>query len=290
MTRIVVDLPAPFGPTKPVTWPGRTVNDIPSSACADPNRLRSPDTSMVASMARNAAVPGAAVVTRRSGLRQCSSGVPDGACPPRELRADCPARGTRPGRACGDNECHGRLDWLARIATAARHAPAVGCALLAAGRGRPGDRSGGRARPAGPWRPTPVPWLPSSTPCRSCVALAGHGPAALLAPGRGGARDHGGQRGVAGLRSAPPTAAGIAAQVIAGYRLGRPRRPLAAGSGGAAPGRGRRAGGAVRRARPDQPRRRDRRAARLGRARSAAAAGIALRARARDAARQSAAR
>ena len=32
MTRIVVDLPAPFGPTKPVTWPGRTVNVMPSSA------------------------------------------------------------------------------------------------------------------------------------------------------------------------------------------------------------------------------------------------------------------
>ena len=31
-TRIVVDLPAPFGPTKPVTWPGWTVNVIPSSA------------------------------------------------------------------------------------------------------------------------------------------------------------------------------------------------------------------------------------------------------------------
>src|SRR5258708_4110868 len=50
MTRIVVDLPAPFGPTKPVTWPGRTVNVIPSSACTAPNRLRSLATSMVASM------------------------------------------------------------------------------------------------------------------------------------------------------------------------------------------------------------------------------------------------
>ena len=49
MTRIVVDLPAPFGPTNPVTWPGCTVNVIPSRAIVGPNRLRSPVTSMVAS-------------------------------------------------------------------------------------------------------------------------------------------------------------------------------------------------------------------------------------------------
>jgi hypothetical protein len=30
--RIVVDLPAPFGPRKPVTWPGRTVKLMPSTA------------------------------------------------------------------------------------------------------------------------------------------------------------------------------------------------------------------------------------------------------------------
>jgi DNA-binding response OmpR family regulator len=47
MTRIVVDLPAPFGPTKPVTRPGRTVNVMPSSAVVAPNRLRSAATSMV---------------------------------------------------------------------------------------------------------------------------------------------------------------------------------------------------------------------------------------------------
>ena len=48
--RIVVDFPAPLGPTKPVTWPGPTVNDSPSTASVEPNRLRSPVTSMVASM------------------------------------------------------------------------------------------------------------------------------------------------------------------------------------------------------------------------------------------------
>ena len=36
MTRIVVDLPAPFGPTKPVTWPGVTMNVIPSNASTGP--------------------------------------------------------------------------------------------------------------------------------------------------------------------------------------------------------------------------------------------------------------
>src|SRR5580698_9177883 len=50
-TRMVVDLPAPFGPTKPVTWPGPTVNVIPSSACTGPNRLRSPSISILAFMA-----------------------------------------------------------------------------------------------------------------------------------------------------------------------------------------------------------------------------------------------
>src|SRR6516162_1846498 len=48
--RIVVDFPAPLGPTKPVTRPGSTVNDTPSSATAGPNLLRRPVTSIVASM------------------------------------------------------------------------------------------------------------------------------------------------------------------------------------------------------------------------------------------------
>src|SRR4051794_5760769 len=34
--RIVVDLPAPFGPRKPVTWPGRTVKLMPSTAVFGP--------------------------------------------------------------------------------------------------------------------------------------------------------------------------------------------------------------------------------------------------------------
>jgi hypothetical protein len=33
---MVVDLPAPFGPRKPVTWPGRTVKLMPSTAVFGP--------------------------------------------------------------------------------------------------------------------------------------------------------------------------------------------------------------------------------------------------------------
>jgi len=33
---MVVDLPAPFGPRKPVTCPGRTVNETPSTAVVLP--------------------------------------------------------------------------------------------------------------------------------------------------------------------------------------------------------------------------------------------------------------
>ena len=47
ITRMVVDLPAPLGPTKPVTVPGATVKVMPSRARVEPNRLRSPVTSMV---------------------------------------------------------------------------------------------------------------------------------------------------------------------------------------------------------------------------------------------------
>ena len=39
MSRIVVDLPAPFGPRNPVTIPGWTVNDRSSTAVCDPYRL-----------------------------------------------------------------------------------------------------------------------------------------------------------------------------------------------------------------------------------------------------------
>ena len=48
MIRSVVVLPAPFGPRNPVTCPGRTVKLSPSTAVTGPNRLVSPQTSIMA--------------------------------------------------------------------------------------------------------------------------------------------------------------------------------------------------------------------------------------------------
>jgi len=76
MTRMVVDLPAPFGPTKPVTWPGRTVNVIPSSACTGPNRLRSPSISILAFMGQKVPQPGARRICPGAHLH--GAGVPAG--------------------------------------------------------------------------------------------------------------------------------------------------------------------------------------------------------------------
>jgi hypothetical protein len=39
MIFMVVVLPAPFGPRKPVTWPGRTVKVRSSTAVTGPDRL-----------------------------------------------------------------------------------------------------------------------------------------------------------------------------------------------------------------------------------------------------------
>ena len=44
---IVVDLPAPLGPRKPVTRPGRTVNERSSTTARPPYSLVSPLTSIV---------------------------------------------------------------------------------------------------------------------------------------------------------------------------------------------------------------------------------------------------
>jgi len=45
--RIVVDLPAPLGPTNPVTLPGLTVKVSSSTAGVDPKRFFRPRTSIV---------------------------------------------------------------------------------------------------------------------------------------------------------------------------------------------------------------------------------------------------
>jgi hypothetical protein len=44
---MVVDLPAPFGPRKPVTMPGLTVNDRSSTASLWPYRFDSPIASII---------------------------------------------------------------------------------------------------------------------------------------------------------------------------------------------------------------------------------------------------
>ncbi len=69
ITRIVVDLPAPLGPTKPVTSPGRTTKDRPSTATVRPYRLRNPRTSIDGSMASTLRAGASGVVTPTGGLR-----------------------------------------------------------------------------------------------------------------------------------------------------------------------------------------------------------------------------
>src|SRR5579863_3115481 len=128
MTRIVVDLPAPFGPTKPVTWPSRTANVIPSSACAAPNRLRSPATSIAASMLDEAR-------SRRDGSRH--AGEPSWASsfrvtfpgrPPLRVMAGIPGPGDAPGLGCGDNDSMA-TGWAQRITAAPHSLTTVGVVL-----------------------------------------------------------------------------------------------------------------------------------------------------------------
>ena len=90
-------------------------------------------------------------------------------------------------------------DWLARV-TAARHAPAVGCALLAAAAaGQAIAQAVAHAQQDHPAAvPGAVPAVEYAMPLVAFALLATL-PAALLPPARGGARDRGGQRGVAGL-------------------------------------------------------------------------------------------
>src|SRR5205823_3222166 len=59
--RIVVDLPAPFGPRNPVTCPGRTVKLRSSTASLSPYRLVSPRASIIAG--RPFRVPGSCLRT-----------------------------------------------------------------------------------------------------------------------------------------------------------------------------------------------------------------------------------
>ena len=83
---------------------------MPSSAGAWPNRLRSPVTSIVASMVANATVlRRSAVVTPQSGLRRCRfRGTERGRGPPGELPVIYSPGRTLTRRERGDNEWHGR--------------------------------------------------------------------------------------------------------------------------------------------------------------------------------------
>ena len=65
---MVVDLPAPFGPTNAVTSPGRTTNDSPSTATVERYCLRRPRTSIDGVMAVTLGGAGGYVVAPRSGL------------------------------------------------------------------------------------------------------------------------------------------------------------------------------------------------------------------------------
>src|ERR1700755_2895574 len=106
---MVVDFPAPLGPTKPVTRPGPTVNDMPSRATVDPKRFRRPATSMVASMAARLGKREARVVPRGSDLRR----------PPHE-GAGIPGGGDASASASGDNDRRGR----SRQVAGSGHGPA----------------------------------------------------------------------------------------------------------------------------------------------------------------------
>src|ERR1700689_3924886 len=128
-TRILVDFPAPFGPTKPVTWPGSTVNVIPSSASVGPNRLRSPVTSIVASMPRRLGTgPGPGRHPTEPSWPPLARGTPAPGLPPRgDIEMD--GQGDARSRRSSENV------WMSWVSAANR------VSLVSDGHGR---RAGGR--------------------------------------------------------------------------------------------------------------------------------------------------
>src|SRR5512142_3394094 len=107
--RMVVDLPDPFGPRKPVTTPGRTLNVSESTASFGPYRLVSPCASIIVGD-----LP--------------SVGAPDGR--QAGVRARHPQEGNG-GRGYPTSDVFGSAGWRSRIA---RHA---------------GGRAGGQQGPLG---------------------------------------------------------------------------------------------------------------------------------------------
>jgi signal transduction histidine kinase len=190
-------------PTKPVTWPGWTVNDIPSSASTEPNRLRSPATSIVASMVTEA---------RGRRCRQSSRGgavFGTGASPLRGT-GRIPGQGDAVGLACGDNDVYGDRMGLADRRDAAR----AGAGRRAAGAGRVGPgHHPGRALGAGDSAVLDAIWL-------CLLAFAGTVPLTFLRPVPAAVAITAASVLVLAAFGTP-TVAGMAAQVIASYRLGR---------------------------------------------------------------------
>src|SRR5258708_4618114 len=62
---MVVDLPAPLGPRKPVTRPGWTTNSRPSTASLSPYRLLRFSTSIIGALRRYAGVSGTTNATNQ---------------------------------------------------------------------------------------------------------------------------------------------------------------------------------------------------------------------------------
>ena len=213
---MVVDLPAPFGPTKPVICPGATVKDNWSSATVWPNLLHSPVTSMVASMPGrlgNAAGPG------RHAVEPCSPPLARGTG-----AAASPTRGIRHWRAGGTpapRPAATMTRWM-RWVTGTAPWPAGG---------------GGSPRPR--WR---LPSARARSPRGGRDARPDNEHRSPLGadrarPGGGGRGYHGAPGPAMGPAPAAPavtaaavvslaafhmlTAAGLAAQLAALYRLGR---------------------------------------------------------------------
>ena len=197
-----------------------------------PNRLRSPATSMVASMLDEARF--------RRGRRSSRRGAVLGVVPPGDVpgasllrgMAGIPAPGDAVGLGCGDNNCMA-TGWTQRIATASHSVTVVGVVLAVAALGQaiaravtlatahtaqaaPVSTAGEAALYAVPLcllaLATTVPLI-FLRPAAAAVAITAASTVSLTVFGSGAL-----------------TVGGLAAQVLAGYRLGRAGVPGGAGA------------------------------------------------------------
>src|SRR5215468_3735779 len=109
--RIVVDLPAPFGPRKPVTTPGRTTKSSPSTASFSPYRLLRFSTSImrvpVIGTAGNSGTPPTLGITRPARHRPSGHKL-NGPYMPQGILAG-PQRPTGPARQQAGTQGAGRV-------------------------------------------------------------------------------------------------------------------------------------------------------------------------------------